>query len=558
MEGIRIFSREELERMGQGEVIDAYLALKDRLLEQMAIDAEKDLLVKNLSERLNLGSAKQFGRSTERTSSLSGSSPDKMPPAAARETPQVQTDAPGKKGQPRRETGCADHVKEGIPVKDLHVTLTPEELEEVFGSYQWRELPEQTCDVLRYRKACLYIERKHIHVYTAGGKIVRAGKAEKMSPKSLASPEALAGILDAKFVMGIPISRFVQQAGREGGHLARQTLYGWVVRCCLEYFEAFVMRIAQLMLATGHIQADETPVTVNADGPDSRPLGQCYFWVFSTSELWPGERVVVFQYESSRGTRVLREFLEGYAGTLTCDAYSCYQTFEKEQEGSVTVTGCMTHLRRYFVDVLRAMKDFRDLTPEEKKEIPAYQAVEKLKKIFQAETPLQKLTAEERLRIRREKIQPLVEELFDWIHSFGDEDFEKGGLMQKALNYGKNQEVYLKRFLEDGYVPMHNSGSERSIIPLCIGRNNWRSIGSENGAAAAAYAYSIAETAKANHADPFYYYKFLLEQLPFLLREHGIEKDLSYLDCLMPWTERYRSYERQERERYRQEFLNLG
>ncbi len=93
MEGIRIFSREELERMGQGEVIDAYLALKDRLLEQMAIDAEKDLLVKNLSERLNLGSAKQFGRSTERTSSLSGSSPDKMPPAAARETPQVQTAA---------------------------------------------------------------------------------------------------------------------------------------------------------------------------------------------------------------------------------------------------------------------------------------------------------------------------------------------------------------------------------------------------------------------------------------------------------------------------------
>ena len=139
MEGIRIFSREELERMGQGEVIDAYLALKDRLLEQMAIDAEKDLLVKNLSERLNLGSAKQFGRSTERTSSLSGSSPDKMPPAAAREKPQgqtaAQTDAPGKKGQPRRETGCADHVKEGIPVKDLHVTLTPEELEEVFGRY---------------------------------------------------------------------------------------------------------------------------------------------------------------------------------------------------------------------------------------------------------------------------------------------------------------------------------------------------------------------------------------------------------------------------------------
>lgn len=67
-------------------------------------------------------------------------------------------------------------------------------------------------------------------------------------------------------------------------------------------------------------------------------------------------------------------------------------------------------------------------------------------------------------------------------------DFEGGGLMQKALNYGKKQEVYLKSFLENGYVPMHNSRSERSIIPLYIGRNNWKSIASGNGANTAAYA----------------------------------------------------------------------
>ena len=113
----------------------------------------------------------------------------------------------------------------------------------------------------------------------------------------------------------------------------------------------------------------------------------------------------------------------------------------------------------------------------------------------------------------------------------------------------------MKRFLEDGYVPMHNSGSERSIIPLCIGRNNWKAIGSENGAAAAACAYSIAETAKVNQADPFYYYKFLLERLPSLLKEHGLEEDLSYLDCLMPWTEGYRCYEQSEKERYWRECL---
>ena len=377
-----------------------------------------------------------------------------------------------------------------------------------------------------------------------------------MCPKSLVSSEALAAVLEAKFVLGLPVSRLEQQSARTGGQPARQTIYGWIIRYCLECFEILVMRMAQLMLCSGHIQADETPVTITGDSQDSEARRNCYFWVFSTSELWPGERIIVFQYGSSRSTEILREFLKGYSGSITCDAYSCYQTFEKEQDGAITVTGCLTHLRRYFVDALKAMKGFRKLTEEEKKKVPAYQAVEKLREIFRMETPLKALPAEERLLIRQEKIAPLIEDLFRWIHSFKEEDFEKGGLMQKALNYGKNQEVYLKRFLEDGYVPMHNSGSERCIIPLCIGRNNWKAIASENGANAAAYAYSIAETAKANHADPFYYYKFLLEKLPPVLKEHGMEEDLSFLDPFMPWSENYRAYEQDEKCRYQQEIQN--
>ena len=560
MEGIPVFCKDELEKMGKDALIGAYLSLKDRFLEQIAVDAKKDRLIKTLSERLNLHNAKQFGKSTETSVSLSGSHSAGREDIFAGERPQVpdlpqEAENPLNKERPKRRPGCAARVKDGLPVRHVNITLPPETLKELFGGYRWRELPEQSYDILRYRKACLYIERRHVHVDTGGGKIVRAAKADKMSPNSLASPEVLAGILDAKFVMGLPVYRLEQQLARDGGQLARQTIYGWMIRYCLEYFEVFVMRMAQFMLESGHIQADETPVTVKEDRPDGKAYSQCYFWVFSTSELWPGERIVVFQYESSRNTEVLREFLRGYSGTLTCDAYTCYQTFEKEQEGSVTVTGCLTHLRRYFVDVLKALKGFRNLDPEEKKKIPAYVAIEKLGKIFQIETPLRELPAEERLRIRKEKIEPRIHEFFSWIHSFKEGDFEKGGLMQKALNYGKNQEIYLKRFLEDGYVPMHNSGSERSIIPLCIGRNNWKAIGSENGAAAAACAYSIAETAKVNQADPFYYYKFLLERLPSLLKEHGLEEDLSYLDCLMPWTEGYRCYEQSEKERYWRECL---
>ncbi len=67
-----------------------------------------------------------------------------------------------------------------------------------------------------------------------------------------------------------------------------------------------------------------------------------------------------------------------------------------------------------------------------KKESTAYQAAEKLEEIFQIEASLWELPAEERLRIRQEKIAPKIEELFLWIHSFQEGDFDEGGLMQKA------------------------------------------------------------------------------------------------------------------------------
>lgn len=222
MEEIRMFCESELGRMDRDEIICAYLSLKERFLEQLAIDAEKDLLVKNLSERLNLDNARQFGRSTETASSLSGARKEKEPDAPARNAlPESDaapdTAGPSEKKRPKRKPGCAQRIKDGLPVRDIHVTLTPEKLKELFGNYQWRELPDQSYDVLRYRKACLYIERRHIHVYTAGGKVVRAGKVEKMLPKSLMSPEILAGVLDAKFVMGLPVSRLEQQFARAGG-----------------------------------------------------------------------------------------------------------------------------------------------------------------------------------------------------------------------------------------------------------------------------------------------------------------------------------------------------
>lgn len=83
------------------------------------------------------------------------------------------------------------------------------------------------------------------------------------------------------------------------------------------------------------------------------------------------------------------------------------------------------------MDVLRAMKGFRNLEPEEKKESPAYQAVEKLKKIFQIETPLQKFSVEERLRIRKKRYSPLWKSSLAGSIPLGRGTLRKGALCRK-------------------------------------------------------------------------------------------------------------------------------
>ena len=162
MEGIPVFCKDEQEKMGKDALIGAYLSLKDRFLEQIAVDAKKDRLIKTLSERLNLHNAKQFGKSTETSVSLSGSHSAGREDIFAGERPQVpdlpqEAENPLNKERPKRRPGCAARVKDGLPVRHVNITLPPETLKELFGGYRWRELPEQSYDILRYRKACLYI-----------------------------------------------------------------------------------------------------------------------------------------------------------------------------------------------------------------------------------------------------------------------------------------------------------------------------------------------------------------------------------------------------------------
>ena len=83
-------------------------------------------------------------------------------------------------------------------------------------------------------------------------------------------------------------------------------------------------------------------------------------------------------------------------------------------------------------------------------------------------------------------------------------------------------------------LPKDNNAAEQSIRPFCVGKKNWVMIDTVAGAEASAMIYSIAETAKANNLKPYNYFKYLLEEIPRHMDDHGVD----FCEDLLPWSDK--------------------
>ena len=105
--------------------------------------------------------------------------------------------------------------------------------------------------------------------------------------------------------------------------------------------------------------------------------------------------------------------------------------------------------------------------------------------------------------------------------------------LKEALTYARNQKAVLLGFLEDGRIPLSNNAAENAIRPFVVGRKNWLFCKSNDGATAAANAYSLVETAKANNLDVLKYLNFVFRRLP--MADGNLTDD--FFECLMPWND---------------------
>ena len=392
------------------------------------------------------------------------------------------------------------------------------------------------CGDLRHEPESWTVEIHTVEVYVGTGgdhqdEFLRGKRPKDLLRGSIVTPSLLASILNVKYVNSSALHRVEQEFQRNGVNISRQTMSNWIIRCAEKYFAPFVDRMKQELLSLPVTQSDETPTQVIGDS--DRPNSKCYMWVHRSGEFYKERPVVIYEYQKGRDHEKPLEFYRNYKGVLVTDSLEQYHLLDKKLPG-VTNANCWAHARRAFADAVKAADKKNPLSV---KNSVAYQALQKIAEFYRIDTELKELPAPDRLTQRQTRIKPLVEDFFAWAKQQAAEcTVPPKSRTGQGLNFVIHQENYLKVFLTDGDIPIDNSASERAIRTFCIGKKNWMFHNTAKGAGASALVYSISETAKLNNLRPYYYFRYILTELPKYCDEKG-NIDPAKLDQLMPWVE---------------------
>ena len=486
-----------------------------------------------LMEQVILGKQNRFGRSSEKMEDTSQicfrevdgtivffNEAEAVCDLNAAEPEDLELKSPK---QPKRK-GKKESDLSGLTVRRIDHYLSEEELEIEFGVNGWKQLPDAISKKYHFVPARVEVEEHHIGVYASktDEHMVKADHPKALLHGSLVSPSLGAAIINGKYVNAVPLYRLEQEFQRYGLQITRQNMANWCIRLAEEYLSILYDHLHEELYFYHVIQADETPVLVNHDG---RGAGsKSWMWVYRSGHLYQDRQIVLYEYQQTRNAFHPREFLKGYDGICVTDGYQVYHTLEKELE-ELTIAGCWVHCRRRFDEALK-------LIPKpSQKESDAFLLMKQIQAIYREEGKLNDLSSDERLKQRQAVIKPLVDAFFAYLKTINVSKKDKFG---DAVRYALNQEKYLRVFLTDGDVPIDNNASERAIRGFCIGKKNWQMIDTIHGAKSSAIIYSIVETAKANNLKPFDYVQHLLEEIP----KHMNDKDCSFLEDLLPWSEK--------------------
>jgi transposase len=336
---------------------------------------------------------------------------------------------------------------------------------------------------------------------------------------SMATASTVAWVMHQKFVNAMPLYRQEKEWQRLGVHLSRSTMANWMIVAAREWLYPLVDLMHKKLLESSHLHADETTVQVMKE-PGRKNTSKSYMWVYGTAKH-SEHPVRIFEYQPGRGGEYPKAFLKGFKGYLHTDAYAGYNQTE------VTRCYCWAHSRRKFIDALPKN------TKNAKEEL-AFPGIAFCNELFKIEKQLENVDNEKRRNERLKQEGPVLEAFWLWAESLkASNHVLPKGKLATALNYAINHKEGFMNYLLDGGCSLSNNLAENSIRPFTIGRKNWLFSGSPRGAKASAAIYSIIETAKANGLEPYKYLLYIFKELP------GVQfgRHPEFLEEYLPWDE---------------------
>lgn len=480
-----------------------------------------------LKAQLALLKAKQFGQSSEKLNKqidvleglieeneVHAQCPLDPDPKEDETVDEVSDSKTPSKGQAKRKK-CPEHLPR------VDTILSPDPVCPSCGGDKFRTIGDDISEMLEYSPASFKVLRTIrprcacIHC----DQIVQAVLPSKTIDKGKAGPGLLAHIMIQKYADHLPLYRQSQIFEREGIYISRSTMAGWV-RQCSTLLEPIIDGIKSYVFAGTHIHGDDTTVKVLSPGLGKTKTGR--IWTYVRDGRAHGDKsplAACYFYSPDRKGERPREHLKDYEGVFHADAFAGYNGVyrsDNNPDASILEAACWAHTRRKFYEV----------TVANDKASIAISILQDIGEIYKVEETINGLTPEERRTIRQEKSKPLVSKLFDTMKKHYSKLSVKSGTAQ-AIAYATNNRIALERFLDDGRIDIDNNIAERAMRSIAVGRKNWMFAGSDLGGIAAANFYTITETLKLNHINPWAY----LHKVFDTIQDHPQSK----IDELLPW-----------------------
>jgi transposase len=318
--------------------------------------------------------------------------------------------------------------------------------------------------------------------------IKSAKKPETAIPKCMATAGFVAEVITKKYEQHLPLYRQSKIFEKLGAVIPDNTLGNWVMRAA-DALAPLGQALREQIPCVKVLQSDDTKVKT------IKPNKEGYFWGYHGCDT--GNRFVLFEYSASRAASVPNATLKDFTGILQTDGYSGYNDLRANL--SVISVGCWDHARRKFTDVVKVA--------DKNKNGKAAQLLVPINRLYEIEREAKEMSFAERKDYRHEKAKPVLEFIHEEILKI---DAPPKSLLGVAATYAKNQWPYLIKYIDHGEVPISNCWMENQIRPFALGRRNWLFTGTPESANKAALLYSLIQTCRMNNIDPRKYLEYVL------------------------------------------------